>query len=190
MSPTFDWEQINVPEIVEGITGVIFAPVILPLASAVHQPTVQAAIKGGIAISERCKEALAETTEVIENLAAEVNAELIADKQAQSNGTTQVYTFDGRSIIARDLINVVSDFNTDVERLTQGAIDLRLLFPLGLSALAIRQLLMKGLQIDEIPWYTLAWYAFDSFVKLNKTNELQLESAEDSIVNSPSFQSF
>jgi hypothetical protein len=35
------------------------------------------------------------------------------------------------------------------------------------STLDFRQLIIKGLQIDEIPWYSLAWYAFDSFVKLN-----------------------
>ncbi len=171
MTSTFDWEQINVPEIVESVTGVIFAPVILPLASAVHQPTVQAAIKGGIALSERCKEALAETTEVIENLAAEVNAELVEDKQAQLNsGMTRTY-LNGKSEVARDLMNVVSDFNADVGRATNGTVDLRLLLPLGFSALAVRQLFVKGLQIDEIPWYTMAWYAFDSFVKLNSTSE-------------------
>ncbi|WP_035140245.1 DUF5132 domain-containing protein [Fischerella sp. PCC 9605] len=171
-SSTFDWEQINVPEIVESLTGLIFAPVILPLAAAVHQPTVQTAIKGGIALSERCKEALAETTEVIENLAAEVNAELINNKQAEFNSEmTRTYSQDAKSEIARDLINVISDVNTDVGRITNGLVDLRLLLPLGFSALAVRQLFIKGLQIDEIPWYTLAWYAFDSFMKLNTTNE-------------------
>ncbi|NWF60777.1 MAG: DUF5132 domain-containing protein [Fischerella sp.] len=171
-SSTFDWEQINVPEIVESLTGLIFAPVILPLAAAVHQPTVQTAIKGGIALSERCKEALAETTEVIENLAAEVNAELINDKQAEFNSEmTRIYSQDAKSEIARDLINVISDVNTDVGRITNGVIDLRLLLPLGFSALAVRQLFIKGLQIDEIPWYVLAWYAFDSFMKLNTAKE-------------------
>jgi hypothetical protein len=171
-SSTFDWEQINVPEIVESLTGLIFAPVILPLAAAVHQPTVQTAIKGGIALSERCKEALAETTEVIENLAAEVNAELINDKQAEFNSEmTRIYSQDAKSEIARDLINIISDVNTDVGRITNGVIDLRLLLPLGFSALAVRQLFIKGLQIDEIPWYVLAWYAFDSFMKLNTAKE-------------------
>ncbi|MCX7596144.1 MAG: DUF5132 domain-containing protein [Fischerella sp.] len=171
-SSRFDWEQINVPEIVESITGLIFAPVILPLAAAVHQPTVQTVIKGGIALSERCKEALAETQEVIENLAAEVNAELINEKQAEfTSGVTRSYSQDAKSEVARDLINVIADVNTDVGRITNGVVDLRLLLPLGFSVLAIRQLFIKGLQIDEIPWYVLAWYAFDSFMKLNTTNE-------------------
>jgi hypothetical protein len=120
---------------------------------------------------ERCKEVLAETKEVIENLAAEVNAELINNKLTESEfGATEINSIDGKSEVAKDLINVMSDFNTDVAQLTNGVVDLRLLVPLGLSAIALRQLLVKGLQIDEIPWYTLAWYAFDSFVKLNSTN--------------------
>ncbi|WP_315790203.1 DUF5132 domain-containing protein [Fischerella sp. JS2] len=174
MASTFDWEEINVPEVVESITGLIFASVILPLAAAVHQPIVQTAIKGGIALSERCKEALAETKEVIENLAAEVNAELINNELTKAEfGSTKINSIDGKSEVAKDLINVMSDFNTDVAQLTDGVVDLRLLVPLGFSAIALRQLLVKGLQIDEIPWYALAWYAFDSFVKLNSTNESQ-----------------
>lgn len=172
MTSTFEQEQINVPEIVESITGLIFAPVILPLAAAVHQPTVQTAIKSGIAISQRCKEALAETQEVIENLAAEVNTELINNKQAEfESGYTRIHTSDDKSEVAKDLINILSDFNVDVENLSDGVIDLRVLVPLGFGAMAARQLVVKGLQIDEIPWYTLAWYAFDSFVKLNVTSE-------------------
>jgi hypothetical protein len=31
----------------------------------------------------------------------------------------------------------------------------------------MRQLMIKGLQLEVIPWYVLAWYAFDSFLKLN-----------------------
>jgi hypothetical protein len=48
-------------------------------------------------------------------------------------------------------------------------VDLRFLFPLSLSLLALRQLLVKGWQLELIPWYVLAWYAFDSFIKLHPT---------------------
>ena len=40
--------------------------------------------------------------------------------------------------------------------------------PLGLGTLALGQLITKGPQLDKIPWYNLAWYAFDSFNKLNQ----------------------
>ncbi|KAB8315932.1 DUF5132 domain-containing protein [Tolypothrix campylonemoides VB511288] len=168
MASTFDLETLNIPEIVEGITAFVVAPVVFPVAAAVKQPVVQAAIKEGIALSERCKEAVAEAGEVIENLAAEVNTDLIKQKQGQfSSQTAQNYSTNGKSEVAKDLMHVVSDVNADVARITNGFVDLRLLLPLGLSALAIRQLVTKGLQIDEIPWYTLTWYAFDTFLKFN-----------------------
>jgi hypothetical protein len=71
--------------------------------------------------------------------------------------------------IAEDLKNVISSFNEQVRQTTGGVVDLRLLVPAGLSALALRQILTRGLELDEIPWYTLVWYAFDTFLKLNET---------------------
>ena len=38
--------------------------------------------------------------------------------------------------------------------------------------LAMRQLIAKGWQLELIPWYVLAWYAFDSFIKLHSTNNV------------------
>jgi Protein of unknown function (DUF5132) len=169
MASTSDLDQFNVSEILESITAFVVAPVILPMAAAVKQPTVQAAIKSGIALSERCKEAIAEAGEVIDNLAAEVNTDL--KNRGQLAAKTQDYSTNGSSEIARDVMHVVTDVNADIGKLSNGVIDLRLLLPLGLSALALRQLLVKGLQIDEIPWYTLTWYAFDSFLKLNHEEE-------------------
>ncbi|MGK7915251.1 MAG: HMA2 domain-containing protein [Prochloraceae cyanobacterium] len=57
---------------------------------------------------------------------------------------------------------------------TGGTVDLRFLMPLGLSALALRQLLVHGLQLGAIPWYVLGWYAFDSFVKFHPSSPSQL----------------
>jgi hypothetical protein len=69
--------------------------------------------------------------------------------------------------------NPVIDFNQRVKQATEGQLDIRVLFPFGLGCLAIRQLIIKGLQFDIIPWYVLAWYAFDSFIKLHGTNRLE-----------------
>ncbi|MBH8554433.1 hypothetical protein I8751_19090 [Nostocaceae cyanobacterium CENA357] len=76
---------------------------------------------------------------------------------------------------AKGITNAIINLNKRVERVTNGEIDLRVLFPLGLSMLAIRQLLVKGLQFEAIPWYVLAWYAFDSFMKLNGTSQKELD---------------
>jgi Heavy metal associated domain 2 len=69
--------------------------------------------------------------------------------------------------------NPVIDLNQRVKQATEGQLDIRVLFPFGLGCLAIRQLIIKGLQFDIIPWYVLAWYAFDSFIKLHGTNRLE-----------------
>ncbi|RCJ27991.1 hypothetical protein A6770_24750 [Nostoc minutum NIES-26] len=79
---------------------------------------------------------------------------------------------ESNSEAAVDISVAVIDLNKRVEQATNGVVDLRFLFPLGLSFLAIRQLLAKGLQFENIPWYVLAWYAFDSFIKLHGMNQL------------------
>jgi hypothetical protein len=77
----------------------------------------------------------------------------------------------GKSQAATEVSNAVFDLNRRVKKATNGAVDLRFLLPLSFSALAIRQLLIKGLQLEIIPWYVLAWYAFDSFIKLHYTSD-------------------
>ncbi|MBH8565759.1 hypothetical protein I8748_26910 [Nostoc sp. CENA67] len=80
---------------------------------------------------------------------------------------------EGKSEAAMDISSAVVDLNKRVEQATNGAVDLRLLFPFGLSILAVRQLLKQGWRIDIIPWYVLAWYAFDSFIKLHGIHQAQ-----------------
>ncbi len=75
----------------------------------------------------------------------------------------------GKSEAASGVSNAVVDLNQRVEKLTNNVVDLRFLFPLGLAILAARQLAVRGLQFEIIPWYVLAWYAFDSFLKLHAT---------------------
>ena len=72
---------------------------------------------------------------------------------------------------AAEVIKTATDLNQRVKTATNDALDLRFLLPLGLGVLAFRQLIVKGWQLELIPWYVLAWYAFDSFLKLNSTDE-------------------
>ncbi|MEC4814301.1 MAG: hypothetical protein SAK29_13650 [Scytonema sp. PMC 1069.18] len=78
-----------------------------------------------------------------------------------------------KSIAATGVSNAVVDLNKRVGQATDNVVDLRVLFPLGLGIFSIRQLLTKGLQLDIIPWYVLAWYAFDSFIKLHANSQPQ-----------------
>ncbi len=77
---------------------------------------------------------------------------------------------EGKSEAAAEISNAVVDLNKRVQRATNNVVDLRFLFPLTLGILSIRQLIIKGLQFEIIPWYVLAWYAFDSFLKLHALN--------------------
>ncbi|MDJ0534608.1 MAG: hypothetical protein QNJ70_19365 [Xenococcaceae cyanobacterium MO_207.B15] len=71
------------------------------------------------------------------------------------------------SSAAAEVIKTTTDLNQRVKTATNDAVDLRFLFPLSLGVLAMRQLIVKGWQLELIPWYVLAWYAFDSFIKLH-----------------------
>jgi hypothetical protein len=77
----------------------------------------------------------------------------------------------GHSDAAAEVSRVAADLNQRVKRVTKGAVDLRFLLPLSFVVLACRQLVVKGLQFEVIPWYVLAWYAFDSFIKLHGIDE-------------------
>ncbi len=89
-------------------------------------------------------------------------------------GVTFADITEGNSEAAEDVKRAVINLNKRFEQATSGEVDLRFLFSLGLSMLAVRQILVKGLQLEIIPWYVLAWYAFDSFMKLNNPSQLQL----------------
>ncbi|MCS6793716.1 MAG: hypothetical protein N3E45_15785 [Oscillatoriaceae bacterium SKW80] len=79
----------------------------------------------------------------------------------------------GESYAGAEVANAFAELNQRVAEATSGKVDLRFLIPLGLGTLAIRQLLVKGLQLESVPWYVLAWYAFDSFIKLHYTHKGQ-----------------
>jgi hypothetical protein len=68
---------------------------------------------------------------------------------------------------ASRLLERLSAANRRVHDATGGKVDLRFLVPAGFAALSLRQLVRTGPATASIPWYALAYYAFDSFVKLH-----------------------
>lgn len=185
MTSQSNFTEAKVTEIVEGVTALISAPIVFAVAEGVKQPLVQTAIKEGIILSERLKEAVAETGEVIEDLTAQAQLELTQERQRElTTLSTRTTGEGGQSHAAVGIQNVLSILNEHTGRMTNGVADLRLLMSLGLGALAIRQLIVKGLEIEEMPWYTLAWYAFDSFVKFNREAPPALQSGETEAANS------
>lgn len=55
-----------------------------------------------------------------------------------------------------------------LSQITKGQWDLRSVMPFALGAFALRQLVANPGAIGAAPWYVFAWYAFDSFWKLNE----------------------
>lgn len=69
------------------------------------------------------------------------------------------------------ITSAVAGLNQRLKQTTEGAVDLRFLVPLFFTLLALRQLFAKTPRLQTAPWYVLAWYAFDSFLKLNNVWE-------------------
>lgn len=65
-----------------GIGALILVPAVLPIVGSVVKPLAKAAIKGGIMLFEKSREILAETQEILEDLAAEAKAELAEEQKA------------------------------------------------------------------------------------------------------------
>lgn len=73
----------------------------------------------------------------------------------------------GESVISTNILDVLTDLDRRLSRATNGLVDVKLLFPLSLGALAIRQIALEGLGLSTVPGYVLLWYTFDSFYKLH-----------------------
>jgi len=59
-----------------GIGAALFAPQVIPALAGVVKPLAKAAIKGSLVIYEKSKEAFAEVGEMMEDIVAEVKAEM------------------------------------------------------------------------------------------------------------------
>jgi hypothetical protein len=68
--------------------------------------------------------------------------------------------------LAGSITNLFEDVDRRVANLTGGKADLRTLLPVGLGALALREVVAG--RAGAVPWYVLLWYAFDSFIKLGR----------------------
>lgn len=184
MSADFDLQSFEMSEVFEGVAAMLLAPIVLPLASAVNQPLVKNVLKEGIALSERCQEAVADAQERLEDAFAEAKAAVEADYSGTSDSTfvqrpdwmpkerpsyqrvTGQFTEESAQATVQ-LEYLMSDLNDQVRWLTNDLFDLRILASAALGAYAFRQILTRGFSLDELPWYVLAWYALDTFVKFS-----------------------
>lgn len=80
-----------------GVGAAILAPIVIPVVAGVAKPLTKAAIKEGIFLYEKSKEAFAEVTEVFEDMVAEAKAEIAQGKSGESKGSAdhpEVVTID------------------------------------------------------------------------------------------------
>ncbi len=92
-------------------------------------------------------------------------------------GTAELVSIKDESGNNLDFNSAISDLNERVLQATNGMLDLRYVLPLGLGTLAVLQLLTYGWQFNVVPWYILAYFAFDSFLKLNFNEESATQSS-------------
>jgi hypothetical protein len=84
-----------------------------------------------------------------------------------------------RSTVAINITGALSKWNQKVNEFTEGSIDLKSLVPFLLGSWALRQFFRGNAGTKFVPWYALAWYAFDMFVKLNKSSDRSPSSTDD-----------
>lgn len=172
---SINWPDL--PDLFEKVGSVVQAPIAASLATAIDQPWVKSALREGLAFTERCQEVVAESREYLDDRWAEIEYEVSVARSRQPESSNRAASrersasfpasWQEPSHLSSDLMMTVGKLNEFARRMTDGEIDLYLLVPLGLSAFALRQLLVKGWELEEIPWYVLAWYAFDSFMKFH-----------------------
>ena len=76
------FEDLGIRGIAAGVGAFVLAPVVIPAVAKASKPLAKALIKGGIIAYKKSRIAIAETGDVLEDLVAEVNAEL-AEEEAQ-----------------------------------------------------------------------------------------------------------
>lgn len=78
------FEDLGIPGIAAGVGAVVLAPVLVPAVAKAGKPVAKALIKGGIIAYNKSRSAIAETGEVLEDLVAEVQAELVEEQMQPS----------------------------------------------------------------------------------------------------------
>ncbi|MDJ0534609.1 MAG: DUF5132 domain-containing protein [Xenococcaceae cyanobacterium MO_207.B15] len=78
------FEDLGIPGIAAGVGAIVLAPVLIPAVAKASKPVAKALIKGGIIAYEKSRSAIIETGEVLEDLVAEVKAEMAEEELQQS----------------------------------------------------------------------------------------------------------
>ncbi|MGK7957842.1 MAG: HMA2 domain-containing protein [Crocosphaera sp.] len=87
------------------------------------------------------------------------------------NSTHSLLGISNSSKTAIYITQMTNQINQLIKQGSNHIVDLRVLIPFIFGLLAWRQLMLKGWQLETIPWYVLAWYGFDSFMKFKNSDQ-------------------
>ena len=82
----------------------------------------------------------------------------------------------GKTPLARNIISTARALDVGLAQSTRGRLDLKMLVPLGLIALVIRE--VAAGRTTSAPWYVLAWYAFETFRHFHSPEKPQMSSGQ------------
>jgi hypothetical protein len=91
----------------------------------------------------------------------------------------EVPTGGSHSTTGDRIVDAMTDLDRQLAALTGRRIDLKVLFPLSLGAVALWRAARSGLGLNQVPPYVLLWYAFDSFWKFHHTTTVTAADAQD-----------
>jgi hypothetical protein len=77
--------KIGTPLLI-GVGALVLAPLIIPVVGPVVKLLVKATIKGGFVFIQKGRELISEAAETLEDITAEVKAELIAERGGPADG--------------------------------------------------------------------------------------------------------
>ena len=75
-----DGLKMGTPVLV-GIGAILLAPVVLPVVGSALKPLIKATVKSGLLLAQKGRELVSEALESLEDITAEVKAELIAEQK-------------------------------------------------------------------------------------------------------------
>ncbi len=86
------------------------------------------------------------------------------------------------SLTAQRISHTVHEVDVRLAELSGGRWDLRSVVPVAFGVLAARAIIRDVGALGSAPWYVLAWYAFDSFWKLNQDRHQQAKPPEPPLI--------
>ncbi|MCX8053441.1 MAG: heavy-metal-associated domain-containing protein [Armatimonadetes bacterium] len=118
----------------------------------------------------------ADAINVEELIALGKTANLIDDFDLSGTGTSTKSEFPPTSATARSILAGFRAVDRMVHELSRGLLDAKTIMPLTLFGISLRNYL-RSPQRSPVPWYTLLWYAYSTFMQWNRPGRTTTDRA-------------